>query len=541
MTRSLHNLQLRLWKKFCVLIDGMAISSTVYALRQENIFQSLENAEGFLSIDELAVDKKPRPGYLHLAFRLLEDQGLVLRHSSMENGGVQVVLTASGRSWLLMTPLYDSAMDFLRAASELTEKDCDATLSEISLHGLMQLSEQEQRVRLHVVAPLVAAFLVYLYDNEMFTGERVLFKEKCLELPPRILKHCLTMLTDLGWLSSAGEDEWFFTGEGQLLPHFVPQLFYPVSYLKTSRQVPELIFPEKKKRREVEQGEESHIDRSLDIRFSGLVYERNFREPVHKVLLELFNAEPLAQQPRYIVDTGSGDGTMLLDVYRTIAEETLRGESLRDFPLTVIGVEFNQVAAQATADRLKENRIPFLTFQGDISEPEQIGRDLTARGIALDHVFHISKSVIHNRIYCPPLEEPDLRGWEPQSEAVFIDARGTLITAHDLALNLVDHFRRWRPLVRNHGMLVIEAHTVPPQLIAASIGANILTSLDSSHGYSHQYLVEKDFFHTAIRTALFSIETVAERCVSGVDLPVLTVDYLRSIGEEESRVQALLL
>lgn len=534
MKQTLLDLQLRLWKKFCFLIDGMAVSSTVYTLGRENIFHSLENAENLVSIDALAAGKRPRLGYFHLAFRILEDQGFVSRTTIMDNRGIQVALTASGRDWLSMTALYDSALDFLMAASDLTKKDCDATFPVVSLQGLSQLTEEEQRVRLHVVAPLVAAFLVHLYDNEMFTGERVLFKAESLEIPPRILNHCFIMLRDLGWISSAGEGEWFFTEEGQLLPHFVPQLFYPVSYLKTSRKVPELIFQKKKKKREVEQGEESHIDRSLDIRFSGLVYGRNFREPVHKVLLEMFNAKPLAQQPRYIVDTGSGDGTMLLDVYRTIAEETLRGESLCEFPLTVIGVEFNQVAAQATADRLKKNRIPFFTFQGDISEPEQIGRDLTVRGIALDHVFHISKSVIHNRIYCPPLEKPDMGGWEPQSEAVFIDSLGELITAHDLAANLVDHFRRWRPLVRNHGMLVIEAHTVPAQLIATSIGSNILTSLDSSHGFSHQYLVEKEFFHTAIRTAHYSIETVMQRCVSGVDIPVLTVDFLRSIGDEES-------
>lgn len=526
---SLHELQLRLWQKLCFLIDGMAISSTVFALRQKNILESLQKAEDSLCIDELLPGKTQRSGYFHLAFRLLEDQGYVFRNTGLEKGEMEVGLTASGRSWLPMTPLYDSAIDYLRAASGMSEKDWDPPLPEVSLHGLRQLSEEEQRVRLHVVAPLVAAFLVSLHENEMFSGKRVLCKTEHPDISVRILNHCFTMLTDLGWLSSAGDEEWIFTEEGQLLPHFIPQLFYPVSYLKTSRQVPELIFPGREEKREQEQGEESHINRSLDIRFSGLVYERNFREPVHTVLRNLFNSPPLAEQPRYIVDTGCGDGTMLLDVYRTVAEETLRGKSLAAFPLTVVGVEFNRVAEEATAARLRAKGIPFLTVEGDISEPEQIARALTGRGIVLDQVFHISKSVIHNRIYSPPVEEPDLGEWDPHSEAVFIDSQGELIAARDLAANLVDHFRRWRPLVRNHGMLVIEAHTVSSSLIAASIGTNILTSLDSSHGFSHQYLVEKDFFHRAIRTALFSNKTIMERCVQGVDIPVLSVNYLRSL------------
>lgn len=220
---------------------------------------------------------------------------------------------------------------------------------------------------------------------------------------------------------------------------------------------------------------------------------------------------------------------MLLDVYRTIAGETLRGEFLNEFPLTVVGIEYNQVAEKATADRLSTKQIPFFTFQGDVSQPERIAADLAARGIDSGDVLHISKSVIHNRIYYPPLKEVDLGEWDPLSESVFIDTRGELLAASDLAANLVEHFRRWRPLVRRHGMLVIEAHTVSPQLIASSLGKNILTFLDSSHGFSHQYLVERDFFHKAIRTAGYSIEPVMERCVSGVDVPVLTVDFLRPL------------
>lgn len=297
MNHSLHVLQLGLWKKICFLIDGMAVASTVYALRRENVFNSLEQAVTPLFIDELAAGKNACPGYFHLAFRLLEDQGIVHRHAAVESEGIKVALTQSGQSWLAMIPAYDSVMDFLQAATELTEKDCDTHLPEFFLQGLLQLTEEEQRVRLHVAAPLVGAFLVYLYDHEMFIGEKVLFKAEHLGLPARTLDYCCSMLSDLGWLSSAGEEKWFFTEEGQLLCYFIPQLFYPVSYLKTSQKVPELIFKATQERSEVRQEEESHIDRSLDIRFSGLVYERNFREPVHRILTSLFNAEPSPNNP----------------------------------------------------------------------------------------------------------------------------------------------------------------------------------------------------------------------------------------------------
>lgn len=61
MNHSLHVLQLGLWKKICFLIDGMAVASTVYALRRENVFNSLEQAVTPLFIDELAAGKMHVP------------------------------------------------------------------------------------------------------------------------------------------------------------------------------------------------------------------------------------------------------------------------------------------------------------------------------------------------------------------------------------------------------------------------------------------------------------------------------------------------
>jgi len=40
--------------------------------------------------------------------------------------------------------------------------------------------------------------------------------------------------------------------------------------------------------------------------------------------------------------------------------------------------------------------------------------------------------------------------------------------------------------------------------------------------------VEKEFFYSAVQAAGYTIQTVTERAVSGVETPVLTVNYLRS-------------
>jgi len=119
------------------------------------------------------------------------------------------------------------------------------------------------------------------------------FKAEELGMSDALLGYCLCLLKDLGWVVSDGGGRWTFTEEGKLLSLFIPQLFYPVSYINTSLKVPDLIFPDAGKEREEHKEVESHIDRSLDIRFSGLVYERNFREPVHSILYTLFKYQKI--------------------------------------------------------------------------------------------------------------------------------------------------------------------------------------------------------------------------------------------------------
>lgn len=47
--------------------------------------------------------------------------------------------------------------------------------------------------------------------------------------------------------------------------------------------------------------------------------------------------------------------------------------------------------------------------------------------------------------------------------------------------DLVEHFRRWRPYVGRHGMLVIEAHTADPTLYPLRTGGGVAIALDAAH------------------------------------------------------------
>jgi hypothetical protein len=303
------------------------------------------------------------------------------------------------------------------------------------------------------------------------------------------------------------------------------QYYYPVSYLTTFRSVPQLLFGEHVTDLDRSaDGTELHVDRALDIEFSGIVFNRTCREPFLEVVLPIFDQEPPENQPTSVVDTGSGDGTLLVELYHAIRRHTARGKVLDQYPLLMIGAEYNRVAQEATAARLHAEKVPHLTVFGDIGDPHSLAEALSSRSVDPHEVLHVSKSVIHNRVYAPPRNSVPMRDWQPSSSAVFVTPKGDLISARDLERNLVQHFRTWLPWTRKHGMVVIEAHTVDPEIVAPCVGRNILTYLDASHGYSHQYLVEAEVFRRCAQAAGFRSLTQRDLAVQMVGQPVLTID-----------------
>ena len=66
---------------------------------------------------------------------------------------------------------------------------------------------------------------------------------------------------------------------------------------------------------------------------------------------------------------------------------------------------------------------------------------------------------------------------------------------------MVRHLRRWAPFVGRFGLLVLELHTLPPDLTAANLSRTPAVAYDGTHGYSDQYLVELPVFLKCAREA----------------------------------------
>ena len=344
-------------------------------------------------------------------------------------------------------------------------------------------------------------------------------------LEPRVFEFVGEILLSQGWAEGSAENL-VLTDAGRTAASLAMQYYYPVSYLPTLRAIPQLLFgAENVSCPSAAGSDEHHVDRLLDVQFSGLVFEHRCKEPFLDMVLPLFDREPAGEQPECIVDTGSGNGTLLVALYRAIRERTLRGRMLRDHPLKLVGVEYTRIALEATKQALQALGVPHLVVYGDIADPSGISRKLSEHGIDPYSVLHVSKSVIHNRRYKPPANSSRRDQWQPLSQAPFVSEDGSLIAARDMECNLVEFFEDWIPFTRKHGMFVIEAHTVDPVVTSRYIGRNIVTCMDATHGFSHQYLVEGEVFLKTALTAGYQCR--ARRVLAGLspNHPLLMIQH----------------
>ncbi len=76
----------------------------------------------------------------------------------------------------------------------------------------------------------------------------------------------------------------------------------------------------------------------------------------------------------------------------------------------------------------------------------------------------------------------------------------------------MEFLRRWVPYVRHHGLVILEAHCVEPNVAACNIGALHNITFDTYHGLSHQYPVDYETFMLAGRGAGLEAVPYQQHC-----------------------------
>ncbi|WP_422653301.1 SDR family NAD(P)-dependent oxidoreductase, partial [Chitinophaga sp.] len=174
----------------------------------------------------------------------------------------------------------------------------------------------------------------------------------------------------------------------------------------------------------------------------------HIQEEAEDKIVQLFNDIPIERQPRYIAEMGCGKANNLKRIYEKIVSKTRRGEHLESHPLTLIGIDQNQLALRAAGEALVT--YPLLLIQGGISEPGKIADILMEKGIAADEILYTGLL-------------PDFTGY-PFTDIngdEYLSGSEDRITSEILFTPVAPvacYWNNWTELTGRHGLMLVTGH-----------------------------------------------------------------------------------
>ena len=484
-------------------LAGIVLSPTVKALWDRRTFDIfLEQSAQWVNLDEVVRRTRSNRGYMRVALRLLASCGWLRQRFDGGVASPSYSLTAEGRTAVRTAPLlYAEASSFISKALFLEDfifgKSDGPVLPSLQelvrrckcrwgIEGAQDATEAQvlERVRGHIDGMLIGPCLVALARGGVLAQlEQGSVSLSDIRANRPSLNCILELLETQGWLGRE-QNRVGLTACGKYAAQIVSSYGVTVSYLPLFDNVSTLLFGNPRMPRFDENGVELLVDRAMNVWGSGGAHKTYFRK-VDEIVVELFS-RPGQAQPRGICDMGCGDGSLLEHLYTVVRDRTPRGKMLDRDPLILIGADFNKVARRVTKQNLRRAEIPiFHVIGGDINRPAQLAGDLEELGYDIHEFLHVRSFLDHNRPYLPPATY--VRGERAGKSTGAFAHLGEEIPSDELEENLVRHLRRWAPYVGRFGLLMLELHTLPPELTAANLDKTPAIAYDGTHGFSDQF------------------------------------------------------
>ena len=519
-------------------LDGLATSPVAIALQKKGVLKHLLEKKS-ASLSELVSKFGANEGYLNVGLRVLASQGFLKYEIDNQTDKITIGLTAKSETAFSLFYLYEDVVDLLhfstkfhpRVFEEEPFQKLDAIFEKYKKNYGIEFSQDsltneiQHQILKHVEGYLVGPTLVRLGMNGMFHKYfmEISFRPEEFHKSPEHFKKILDFFVFLGWFEERNGN-YQFTETGLFFAKRASAYGVTVSYLPTFAQIEELIFGNPAALRMIADGEdEIHVDREMNVWGSGGAHDTYFKV-VDEILIRLFNL-PIEEQPKGILDMGCGNGAFLEHIFDVIDRQTLRGKMLDKYPLFLVGADYNQTALKVTRANLIKADIWAKVIWGDIGRPDLLANDLMDNyKIDLKDLLNVRTFLDHNRIW----ETPKIRTEERECDSTGAFAfRGKRISNNEVEDSLLEHLQKWSPYVRNFGLLLIELHTINPELAAANIGKTAATAYDATHGFSDQYIVEIDVFNKiAAEAGLFPDENIFRRFPDS-ELATVSINLLK--------------
>jgi SAM-dependent methyltransferase len=493
-------------------LDGLVTAPVAYVLREKGVLDYLLD-KGETTIADVSAAFKANDGYLNVALRVLWSQGWLDGEVDNRKNEVRYRTNVNSAVAFEHCALYRDGVELLRFSGRFHKRKFErapfVVLEKIfhkyrENYGIeFSADEHARRIQAqvlnHIEGVIIGPTVVALGMGGMFHKYfmEASFRPEEFHEDVESFQQILDFFAFLGWFEQRG-GTYRFTQKGLFFARRASAYGVTVSYLPTFRNLDELIFGNPDILWDVPAGmPEQHVDREMNVWGSGGAHATYFKK-IDEIIIDLFN-RPLDEQPKGIVDMGCGNGAFLQHIFEVIEQRTLRGARLDEYPLFVVGADFNATALRVTRTRLTRADIWAKLIWGDIGRPDLLSKDLrNDYGIDLNDLLNVRTFLDHNRMWEPIA---DAQEYPPSTSTGAYAHRGARLSNTEVEASLRRHLERWAPYVRKFGLLVMELHTLPPRLAAANLGLTAATAYDATHGFSDQYILEADIFERIAREA----------------------------------------
>mmetsp|Transcript_42808 Transcript_42808/g.122087 ORF Transcript_42808/g.122087 Transcript_42808/m.122087 type:complete len:992 (+) Transcript_42808:55-3030(+) len=243
---------------------------------------------------------------------------------------------------------------------------------------------------------------------------------------------------------------------------------------------------------------EVHVQRTLNVVGSGAQHKTFFKDMMRHIDA-VFSGDKFDAQPKFVADTGCGDGHLLIQIYEHVRSCTARGQVLAEHPLTMIGIDFNEESRLATAVNLSKHGVPHLVLKGDIGKPAEIMaslRKLKKKRVDPAHLLHVRSFLDHDRPYIPPAAMPAAGSAEAAfaqeqlADVVHLDRHGRRLGPLEAFASLAEHMRRWaEALEGSFGICMLEVMILDVPTTKRFMRDSVSFHFDIVQCLSRQYMV----------------------------------------------------
>ena len=486
-------------------LDGIATATSAYALHKKDVPSYILEHKN-VTVSELAKTFNANEGYLNVALRVLSSQGWLNQSLDNESNTVTYSVNSISKDAFERFDVYEDAVKLLKYSDRFAQEKMISVDAFIALERIfkkfengfdLEISKEDSidyQIYKHIEGVIAGPIIVLLGVNGLFHKYfmEASFTAEEYHKDPESFKKILDFFAHLGWFKKK-RNTYQFTNEGLFFAKRASAYGVTVSYIPTFLQLDELIFGNPIILKTSSPNEtEKHVHREMNVWGSGGAHATYFKV-IDKVIIDLFN-KPIDEQPKGILDMGCGNGAFIEHIFNVIEQQTLRGKMLDDYPLFLVGADFNKAALKVTRANLITADIWAKVIWGDIGRPDLLAEDLKEDyNIDLQDLLNVRTFLDHNRIWEAPKENHHIT---TKSTGGFA-SNGRRLSNNDVKASLVEHLSKWKPYVEKFGLLIIELHTINPELTSKNIGKTAATAYDATHGYSDQYILEVDVFKKA--------------------------------------------